>query len=58
MSRTLGIRLGGQGECRRRVKDGLKGSRLSKKWQARIVEDTVVSSLLYDCQAGFGGLGI
>ena len=34
-----------------RVKDGLKGSRLSKKWQARIVEATVVSSLLYDCQA-------
>ena len=34
-----------------RVKDGLKSSRLSKKWQARIVEATVVSSLLYDCQA-------
>ena len=33
-----------------RVKDGLKSSRLSKKWQARIVEATVVSSLLYDCQ--------
>ena len=34
-----------------RVKDGLKGSRSSKKWQARKVEGTVVSSLLYDCQA-------
>ena len=34
-----------------RVKDGLKGSRLSKKWQARIVEATDASRLLYDCQA-------
>ena len=34
-----------------RIKDGLKGSRLSKKWKVRIVEATVVSSLLYDCQA-------
>ena len=42
----------------RRVRDGLKGCRLSKKWQARIVEATVVSSLLYDCQARVCGLGI
>ena len=34
-----------------RVKDWLKGSNLSKRWQARIVEACVESSLLYDCQA-------
>ena len=33
-----------------RVKDWLNGSRLSKRWQARIVEACVESSLLYDCQ--------
>ena len=33
-----------------RVKDGLKGSRLSNKWKAGIVEATDFSSLLYDCQ--------
>ena len=29
----------------------LKGSRMSKKWQARVVEACVESSLLYDCSA-------
>ena len=29
----------------------LKGSRLSKRWQGRIVQACVESSLLYDCQA-------
>ena len=51
MSRTLGIGSGEQGECGGRVNDGLKGRRLSKKWQAMKEEATVVSSLLYDCQA-------
>ena len=59
--RVLGSWVGSQQDIRYRirraggvwgkVKAGLKGSRLSKKWQARIVEATVVSSLLYDCQA-------
>ena len=34
------------GEC-----EWLKGSRLSKRWQGRIVQACVESSLLYDCQA-------
>ena len=33
------------------VKNGLKGSQLSKRWQARIVQACVESSLMYDCQA-------
>ena len=33
------------------VKGWLKGSRLSKRWQGKIVEACVESSLLYDCQA-------
>ena len=33
-----------------RVKEWLKGSNLSKRWQARIVVACVESSLLYDCQ--------
>lgn len=33
------------------VKEWLKGSLLSKRWQARVVEACVESSLLYDCQA-------
>ena len=33
------------------VKGWLKGSRLSKRWQERIVQACVESSLLYDCQA-------
>ena len=33
-----------------RVKGWLKGSRLSKRWQGRVVEACVESSLLYDCQ--------
>ena len=33
-----------------KVKRWLKGSRLSKKWQARVVEAYVESSLLYNCQ--------
>lgn len=34
-----------------RVKGWLKGSRMSKRWQARVVEACVESSLLYVCQA-------
>ena len=34
-----------------RVKEWLKGTCLSKRWQARVVEACVESSLLYDCQA-------
>lgn len=34
-----------------RVKGYLKGSRMSKRWQARVIEACVESSLLYDCQA-------
>ena len=34
-----------------RVKGWLKSSRLTKKWQGRVVEACVESSLLYDCQA-------
>ena len=34
------------GEC-----EWLKGSRLSKRWQGRIVQACVESSLLFDCQA-------
>ena len=34
-----------------RVKVWLKGTCLSKRWQARVVEACVESSLLYDCQA-------
>ena len=33
------------------VKAWLKGTSLSKRWQARVVEACVESSLLYDCQA-------
>ena len=33
------------------VRGWLKGSRLSKRWQGRIVQACVESSLLYDCQA-------
>ena len=33
------------------VKRWLKGSRLSKRWQGRIVQACLESSLLYDCQA-------
>ena len=34
-----------------RVKGWMKGSKMSKRWQARVVEACVESSLLYDCQA-------
>ena len=34
-----------------KVKGWLKSSRLSKKWQGRVVEACVESSLLYDCHA-------
>ena len=34
-----------------KVKGWLKSSRLSKKWQGRVIEACVESSLLYDCQA-------
>ena len=34
-----------------RVKAWLKSSRLTKRWQGRVVEACVESSLLYDCQA-------
>ena len=34
-----------------KVKNWLKGSTLSKRWQARVVDACVCSSLLYDCQA-------
>ena len=33
-----------------RVKAWLRGSRLTKRWQGRVVEACVESSLLYDCQ--------
>ena len=33
-----------------KVKDWLRGSRLSKRWQARVVAACVESSLLYDSQ--------
>jgi len=33
-----------------RVKEQLKGSNLSKRWQARVVEACVESGLLFDCQ--------
>merc|ERR1711989_49033 len=34
-----------------KVEGWLKSSRLSKKWQGRVVEACVESSLLYDCHA-------
>ena len=34
-----------------RVKGMLKGSCMTKRWQVRVVEACVESSLLYDCQA-------
>ena len=34
-----------------KVKEQLKNTRLSKRWQGRIVEACVESGLLYDCQA-------
>ena len=34
-----------------KVKGWLKSSRLTKKWQGRVIEACVESSLLYDCQA-------
>ena len=33
-----------------RVKAWLRGSKLSKRWQGRVIEACVESSLLYDCQ--------
>lgn len=33
-----------------RVKGQLKGSRMTKKWQARVVEMCVESAMLFDCQ--------
>ena len=32
-----------------KVKGQLKGSRLNKRWQARILEGCVESGLLFDC---------
>ena len=34
-----------------KVKEQLKNTRLSKRWQARIVQACVESALLFDCQA-------
>ena len=34
-----------------KVKEQLKNTRLSKRWQARIVQVCVESGLLFDCQA-------
>ena len=53
----VGAEVDGRNRTRRagglwaRVKGWLKGSRMSKKRQARVVEACVESSLLYDCQA-------
>ena len=40
-----------------KVKSWLKHSGLSKRWQARVVEACVESSLLYDCQSRVWGKG-
>ena len=58
--RVLGSWLGTNEDIRHRkkragslwskVKEWLKGSSLSKRWQGKIVEACVESSLLYDCQ--------
>ena len=34
-----------------KVKEQLKNMKLSKRWQARIVQASVESALLFDCQA-------
>ena len=59
--RVLGSWMGAEEDVRNRIKRAnglwwkvkgwLKGSKMSKKWQARVVEACVESSLLYDCQA-------
>ena len=59
--RILGSWLGEKEDVRNRIRRAgmlwgnvrgwLKGSRLSKMWQGRIVQACVESSLLYDCQA-------
>mgnify|MGYP006897387433 CR=1 FL=1 len=38
------------GMLRKRLKSWLKESKMSKRWQARIMEACVESSLMYDCQ--------
>ena len=59
--RILGSWMGEKEEVRNRIRRAgmlwgnvrgrLRGSRLSKRWQGRIVQACVESSLLYDCQA-------
>ena len=59
--RVLGSWLGAKEDGRNRIRRAgrlwgqvrgwLRGSRMSKRWQARVVEACVESSLLYDCQA-------
>ena len=59
--RILGSRMGEKEDVRNRIRRAgmlwgnvrgwLKGYRLSKRWQGRIVQACVESSLLYDCQA-------
>ena len=57
--RILGSWMGEKEDVRNRIKGAgmlwgnvkLEGSRLSKRWQGRIVQACVESSLLYDCQA-------
>ena len=58
--KILGSWMGAEADARNRIRRAgslwakvrgwLKGSRFSKKWQARIVEGCVESSLLSDCQ--------
>ena len=62
--RILGSWIGGREDVSNRIKRAgglwwmvkakLKGSRLSRRWQARIVEACVESALLFDCGVGGG----
>ena len=45
------MREGEEGRLWGQVRGWLRGSMISKMWQARVVEACVESSLLYDCQA-------
>ena len=45
------IRLRGQECYEGKVRRYLKGSKFSKRWQARIFQACIEVSLLYDCQA-------
>ena len=51
MKEDVNMRLRRAGGLWAKVKEQLKNTRLSKRWQARIVQACVESALLFDCQA-------